>query len=447
MSARFRELLGNAILGIDTLWGGDVMCPSGTGRFIADSWFSDEPLPLAYTHPAAAPVRQSGGVSAKTPDQQAIAAYLDAVDVRGAIGGLAQEGASLPGLRGEYVRGLALCFETMWELVMELLGKGEPVPYARCVQASIGQAPEPSDPSAKRKRVAELLAQAGYRQDLLTAVDAWRKTRLVPMSAIRALGASVIQQYDALSAAHLLPHLPAELHAVPRANITFLPIQDAWFSGSMNYLGRARRADGSPEYEATYEINASLEISMPEFLQLVSHEVVPGHVTTFAYLQNLYVRGVVGFEASVLTMNTRAAALFEGIANNAILMAHGVTEIEDLPDPDLQIGVLLALLQDDAKNQASYMTWQEGAPQPEVAAALRRDFLVSAERAEKLSGAWGRHPLLGRMYLPAYRAGTRRVAELRRRYAPERLLPALYGCGGLADVTTIEAAVQTPLAS
>ena len=65
---------------------------------------------------------------------------------------------------------------------------------------------------------------------------------------------------------------------------------------------------------------------MPEFQQLVSHEVVPGHVTTFAYLQDLFVRGLVGFEASVLTMNTRASVLFEGIANNAILIAHGVTE-------------------------------------------------------------------------------------------------------------------------
>ena len=74
----------------------------------------------------------------------------------------------------------------------------------------------------------------------------------------------------------------------------------------MNYLGRARRPDGTPEYEATYEINASLQISYPEFEHLVSHEVVPGHVTTFAYLQNLYVRGLVGFEATVLTMNTRA---------------------------------------------------------------------------------------------------------------------------------------------
>jgi hypothetical protein len=170
----------------------------------------------------------------------------------------------------------------------------------------------------------------------------------------------------------------------------------------------------------------------------VSHEVAPGHVTTFAYLQNLYVRGRVGFEASVLTMNTRAAALFEGIANNAILIAHGVNEVDELPDEDLQIGALLALLQDDAKNQSSYLTWREGLPQPEVAAALRRDFLVSAERAEKLSGAWGRHPLLGRMYLPAYRAGTEHVAALRRRFPPRQLLPVLYGCAGLVDITTIE---------
>ena len=81
--------------------------------------------------------------------------------------------------------------------------------------------------------------------------------------------------------------------------------------------------------------------------------MVPGHVTTFAYLQNLYVRGLAGFEATVLTMNTRAAALFEGIANNAILIAHGATELDQLPDEDMQIGALLALLQDDAKNQSS----------------------------------------------------------------------------------------------
>jgi hypothetical protein len=232
--------------------------------------------------------------------------------------------------------------------------------------------------------------------------------------------------------------LPSELAPVPRANIEFLPIKEAWFSGSMNYVGRARNTEGAPKYEATYEINASLQMSYPEFEQLVSHEVVPGHVTTFAYLQNLYVRGLAGFEATVLTMNTRAATLFEGIANNAILIAYGVTEIDQLPDEDLQIGVLLALLQDDAKNQSSYMTWGEKREREEVAKTLRRDFLVSEERADKLSGAWGRHPLLGRMYLPAYRTGTEKVAELRRKFAPERVLPAIYGCRGLVDIATID---------
>ena len=436
MSRSFQEIVGTAILGIDTLWGGDVMCASGTGRFIADSWFSDERLPVAYTHPTAAPVRTSGGVSAKEPDQAAIAAYLDAVDIAGAIAAMQEEAAMEGGLRGQYLDGLALCFGTMWDLAMEILGKGEPVPYGRCVIASTGRAPEPSDPTAKRDRVAELLTHSGY-----ASVDDWRREHVVPMASIRPLGAAVIAWFDQLSAANLLPHLPEALRGVPRANIEFLPIRDAWFSGSMNYLGRARRPDGSPEYEATYEINASLQISVPEFLQLVSHEVVPGHVTTFAYLQNLYVRGLVGFEATVLTMNTRAASLFEGIANNAILMAHGATEVDQLPDPDTQIGVLLALLQDDAKNQASYLTWQEHVPQPEVAQTLRREFLVSEERAGKLSGAWARHPLLGRMYLPAYRAGTERVAQLRRSHPPERLLPVLYGCAGLVDIVTVEAAL------
>lgn len=441
MRERYEDLLGNAILGIDTLWGGDVMCPSGTGRFIADSWFSDEALPVAYTHPTAARVRETGGVSSKSCDREAIQAYLSAVDVPASIQGMEQAATGFGATRRAYLEGLVQCLEIMWDLAMEILGLGQPVAYQRCVEASTGRPPEPSDPMSKRERVAELLNQSGTpggRRELLAAVDAWRQAHRVPMASIRTLGAATIAYFDALSARNVVPYLPPGLRSVPRANIQFLPIRDAWFSGSMNYLGRGRRADGSPEYEATYEINASLEISVPEFLQLVSHEVVPGHVTTFAYLQNLYRRRQVGFEASVLTMNTRTAALFEGIANNAILMAHGVKEVDQLPDPDLQIGVLLALLQDDAKNQASYLTWGEGTPQAAVAEMLRTEFLVTGERADKLSGAWGRHPLLGRMYLPAYRAGTEKVAHLRRKFPDEKVIPSLYGCSGLVDVVTIE---------
>lgn len=438
------RFVADAVLGIDTLWGGDVMCPSGTGRFIADSWFSGEPLPAAYTTPAAARVRESGGVSGPKVDRSAVEQYLKEVDLPKAIGGVRDEAKNIRGLRGSYLTGLAISLQAMWDLAMEILGKGPAVPYTRCVEASTGRPPEPSRPEAKRDRVAELLARAGYATSsgILPAVDAWRKERVIPMASVRALSTAVIAHYDRLSERNLLPHLPKELHRVPRANIDFLPIKDAWFSGSMNYVGRARAADGSPQYEATYEINASLQITEPEFEQLISHEVVPGHVTTFAYLQDLYVRGLAGFEATVLTMNTRAATLFEGIANNAILIAYGVTEIDQLPDEDLQIGVLLALLQDDAKNQSSYLTWQEGREQAEVVSTLRKDFLVTEERADKLSGAWGRHPLLGRMYLPAYRSGTEKVAELRRKHPANQVLPAIYGCRGLVDIQTIDAVLS-----
>ena len=432
------KYVADAVLGIDTLWGGDVMCASGTGRFIADSWFSDEPLPPAYALPSAARVRESGGVAGKTVDRAAVEEYLSQVDLPRAIAGVRAEAEKLQGLRKPYLAGLAVSLEVMWDLAMEVLGKGDPVPYARSVEASTAKPPEPSRPESKREKVAELLGRAGYTGAILEAVDQWRRERSVPMASVRAFGAAVIAYFDNLSAKNLVKYLPSELARVPRANIDFMPIKDAWFSGSMNYLGRARNADDTPRYEATYEINASLQMSYPEFEQLVSHEVVPGHVTTFAYLQDLYVRGRVGFEASVLTMNTRAATLFEGIANNAILIAHGVTEVDQLPDEDLQIGVLLALLQDDAKNQSSYLTWGEGREQKEVAATLRRDFLVTEERADKLSGAWGRHPLLGRMYLPAYRAGTDKVAELRRTYPAERVLPAIYGCDGLVDIQTVD---------
>jgi hypothetical protein len=436
--------VATALLGLDALWGGDVMNPSGTGRAIVDSWFSDAPMPEAYTHPAAAKLRQIGGVAAKEPDPRAIDAYLAAVDVKGAIDAVAAEGRRLPGLRGQFFDGLSECLSAMWDLSMEILGRGPSVPYARCVVAATGRPPGPSHPEEKRRRLAELLARAGHpsRSDaeLLAAVDAWRRERMVPAKSIAALANAFIARFDALTTRNLAPHLPGDLRGVPRANMTFVPIQDAWFSGFMNYVGRARNPDGTPRYEATYEINASLQISVPEFEQLVVHEVVPGHVTTSALTQGLYVRGRVGFEATILAMNTRWGTLAEGIGNNAVLIALGLTEVEQVPDTDLQIGLWLAHLQDDAKNQASYLTWGEGMPQGEVAAAVRRDCLVSEERAGKFAGAWGRHPLFGRMNLPAYRAGTEVVANLRRENPAERALPALYGCRGLVDVVTVTAA-------
>src|SRR5512133_2335456 len=129
------KTVATAIVGVDTLWGGDVMSPSGTGRYIADSWFSDEPLPVAYRHPAAAALRRTGGVAGPAPDAAALDAYLAAADVPGAIDALASAAGALGGLRGAYLAGEAECLRVIWDLALELRGRGPKVPYERCVVA------------------------------------------------------------------------------------------------------------------------------------------------------------------------------------------------------------------------------------------------------------------------------------------------------------------------
>src|SRR5579863_4329243 len=124
------RFVADAVLGIDTLWGGDVMCPSGTGRFIADSWYSDEPLPAAYTVASAAKVRETGGVAGKTVDREAVEKYLRDVDLPAAITGVRQGALDACGVRGKYLTGLANSLQVMWDLAMEILGKGPAVTWS-----------------------------------------------------------------------------------------------------------------------------------------------------------------------------------------------------------------------------------------------------------------------------------------------------------------------------
>jgi hypothetical protein len=201
-----------------------------------------------------------------------------------------------------YLDGPRRFLDVMWDLAMEVLGKGDPVPYARAVEASTGKPPEPSHPEKKRERVAELLGRAGtrHRNPAEFSPPSMPGVAIAsrPWHRCSALGQAVIAHFRRAEREKPLPHLAAGTRR-RAARQHRLPAHQGRMVLRLDELHwpRAQR-DGAPEYEASYEINASLQISYPEFEQLVSHEVVPGHVTTFAYLQDLYVRGKAGFEAS-----------------------------------------------------------------------------------------------------------------------------------------------------
>jgi DNA-binding MarR family transcriptional regulator len=74
-----------------------------------------------------------------------------------------------------------------------------------------------------------------------------------------------------------------------------------------------------------------------------------------------------------------------------------VTELEQIPDDDLKIGLLLALLQDDAKNQASYLTWQERRAEAKVAPVLRRENVLQHIQGVRIQRAIMSTPLSQRL--------------------------------------------------
>src|SRR5512139_3964107 len=158
----YERALAEAIIGVDTLFGGDVNNPSGMGRFIADCWFSGKPLPAAYHDPLAARLRESGGVAAKAPDKATCLAYLAAHDLRGRVQDIAREARGMAPLRREYVEGLVGSLEAMLDLVAEILGEGPKVDYARCVFASNGKPPRYSKTEDDRAIVGALLKAAGF---------------------------------------------------------------------------------------------------------------------------------------------------------------------------------------------------------------------------------------------------------------------------------------------
>ncbi len=157
--------IARAVLGIDTLWGGDVMNPSGTGRFIADSWFSDEPLPEAYTIATAAAVRAAGGLSAANPTAPRSRPTSRRWTSSAPSPPCASVARVAGGLRGEFLAGLADCLEVMWDLAMESSARATRCrTSARCGPRTAA-APTPSDPRAKREQLGALLAAAGYPAD------------------------------------------------------------------------------------------------------------------------------------------------------------------------------------------------------------------------------------------------------------------------------------------
>lgn len=436
--------IATAIIGVDTLWGGNVDDVSGTNRFIADSYFSDYELPPCFFDVTADALRQTGGVLGKKVSNEDISAFVEKFAIREAIEFIKSGASATTEAQKKYQARMGKALEAMLDLALAQRHLGPEISYAYLVEAGTGFAPQLFDVSDLRVQIITLLETMGegpsvHHGNLLAAVDAWRKKRLVSSHQMAAVNKILIPQLDALTIKNILPHLPSEFAKVPRANVVFKPIEGAHFSGSLNYLGKERNSDGSPNFEAVYEINAQIEISNTEFETLVAHEVVPGHVmTTSLFHYSCFTKAPgFGFESTIFPMCSPAATLSEGVANIAFLLANGWQSEVEIIDPDTRLAMLLGTMQDYGKANISYRLYQEKMEPAKVAELTRSECLLTEERAEKLTFAWGAHPLLGTMYLPAYAVGTNVVGDALKKYGAAKLIPVIYGACGPVDILSL----------
>ena len=155
-------------------------------------------------------LRESGGVGGKTIDRAAVDAYLREVESAGGHCRGARRGATIGGLRGRYLAGLA-------DLPAGDVGPGDGDARqraSRSVCALRGGLDRRSRRSRRsRRRSASALpscwrravTRRADRDGLLAAVDAWRRERIVPMASVRALGAAVIALLRQSERSNLLP--------------------------------------------------------------------------------------------------------------------------------------------------------------------------------------------------------------------------------------------------
>ena len=166
--------------------GGDVMNPSGTGR--------SSRTPGSRTSPAGGVHASTGGesprewrVSARSRTRRR-SRRTRRGGRQGAIDAMAAEGGKLGGLRGAYSDGLGSRLRRCGTSLMEN-PEGPGGPYERCVIAR-PEAPRAvaTEESASARGGAS--GNAGFpsrtRDELLGAVDAWRRERLVPKKSIAA---------------------------------------------------------------------------------------------------------------------------------------------------------------------------------------------------------------------------------------------------------------------
>jgi hypothetical protein len=202
---------------------------------------------------------------------------------------------ALPPERAAYLRDFLKAFA-----LMSREGQGEKIPYADRVETYL-QVPGERLPTtvvqALETELRSLFVEAGYPDDLSTAIPQWRESQTVRGETLVEEAHAFLSQAREDTNKHVLP-LPEEHRVV----LTF----------PKNYPYRGY-SDYSRDYQGRVFLNGDIGWERAALKHLVYHEVFPGHQAFSTIREKRYRDGVLPIEGTVYFGNTPMTPIVEGI--------------------------------------------------------------------------------------------------------------------------------------
>lgn len=438
------------VIGVDSLFGGDVGKPEGAAHFIADTYPKGEvQLPPIHTDKRAEALRKAGGANQNNVD-----------NVRGLINdyGLLEADnrleESLPSeaspQRTRFATNMGKCLSIIARTAMAIAEKADLPPFNdRFRAATAGRDPVLVETKGLREQLRAALSSAGLEvstsRGLRETVQEWeRKVGNVLPERFAEEVANVNRKLLQRTRNRIFRGIDfgfdghdSNLEDIPFDGLIFKTVSGVSYTGSSAYEGGVDD-EGRPALRDLIEYNIDHPVTNPGLWHLISHEMTPGHYIDSAAADLGWRSGKLGFEAAAHTMCTTEIALREGWAQNALAMLFGGDEqkvIEAL-GKDHAVEYVLQRLQDAGKVNGSLLFQGLKRSIEDVKRHLEVDCVLSDAYVKKLSGAWAKHPIFGPMYGPAYQMGYEVVKAAIQKHGPSKVAEAALHQHGYCDIET-----------
>ncbi len=456
--------LATLLIGVDTLFSGDVLHPSGTKHFIADTWISGMKPPEIYDDEYSKAFRESGGVR-YWRNATKVTQFVKKYHLPELPEVLRKELAALPDKdQKAYLAHTVNALEVMLRTAVAIANrKAIPSYEERYRAATIEEKDDehfqsllgtdeikPINPKESREALRQALSKAGQEvkrsRNLRETMLAWQNTQeYIPKEKVKEVAGETIRHLHKLTRRNIFSHLnpgleghESDLIDIAFDGYRFETVENKFFTGSLIYRGGQKSSGQNnvqPALEALYEYNTDHPVTRLSLLKLCSHEMMPGHYFNMAMIDLLWRDGRLPFAATMGTMCTPSSVFQEGWAQNALELIYGSRE-NAIRDFGHDLGVEFALddLQDIGKHNASILHQLQGKSIDAVRKHLAEQCVLPDPLVKKLSGAWAQDLIIGPMYGPAYYLGQRVVNHAIDLIGPAKVARIGLHLDGLVDI-------------